>query len=117
MTLFEQLGGEAAVTAVTTQFYANIQADATVANFFNGINMADQTSKTASFLCAALGGPKAWGGRNLKEVHANMGVTDAQFTTVIGHLRSALTSAGVAADLVDQTVAVAETVRGDVVTA
>ncbi|CAK81480.1 unnamed protein product (macronuclear) [Paramecium tetraurelia] len=45
-----------------------------------------------------------------------MEVTNAQFTTVID-LRSALTSAGVAVDLVEQTVAVAETVRGDFVTA
>nr|P15160.2 RecName: Full=Group 1 truncated hemoglobin trHbN; Short=PtrHb; Short=Truncated Hb; AltName: Full=Hemoglobin; AltName: Full=Myoglobin [Paramecium caudatum]AAA29447.2 hemoglobin major component [Paramecium caudatum]AAB24268.2 hemoglobin [Paramecium caudatum]BAA02300.1 B-type of major hemoglobin component [Paramecium caudatum] len=116
MSLFEQLGGQAAVQAVTAQFYANIQADATVATFFNGIDMPNQTNKTAAFLCAALGGPNAWTGRNLKEVHANMGVSNAQFTTVIGHLRSALTGAGVAAALVEQTVAVAETVRGDVVT-
>ncbi|CAK81481.1 unnamed protein product (macronuclear) [Paramecium tetraurelia] len=55
-----KLGGEAAVTAVTPQFYANIQADATVSNFFNGINMADQKNKQASFYALLLENQRLW---------------------------------------------------------
>lgn len=61
-SLYTRLGGDAAVNAVTKVFYQNIQADAAVSHFFKGINMENQTNKTATFLCACFGGP-AWTGR------------------------------------------------------
>lgn len=50
------------------------------------------------------------------EVHKDMGITNAQFDKVIGHLKSALGSSGVNADLTNEVITVAETTRKDIVT-
>ena len=51
----------------------------------------------------------------MTEVHKNFGINNAKFDKVIGHLKSALTGAGVNAELTNEVLAVAETTRPTVV--
>ena len=55
-TLYDKLGGEAAITAVVDYFYELVLADDTVNHFFNNTDMEKQRKHQAKFFSFALGG-------------------------------------------------------------
>ena len=67
------------------------------------------------FVSSATGGPFDYKGRSMKEVHADMGITDAQFDAAKADLRAALEKNGVAADDVKAVLAAVEGTRKDIV--
>jgi hypothetical protein len=71
-TIFEKLGGKAAVTAAVDKFYEKVLADPTVSPFFEGVSMAAQRRKQVAFLAYALGGPEGYKGKDMFEAHKSM---------------------------------------------
>lgn len=51
----------------------------------------------------------------MKAAHAGMGITNAHFDAIIGHLGAALAEMGVSADIIKEVAAVGETTRADIV--
>jgi len=116
-TLFESLGGEAAVNAAVDIFYKRVLSDAYVVRFFEGVDMTKQAAKQKAFLTMAFGGPHNYTGKDMREGHkhlAKMGMNDSHFDHILAHIRSTLAELGVAADLITQVIAVAESTRADV---
>lgn len=63
------------------------------------------------------GGPNSYTGKDMRTAHAHLvkrGIGDRHVDLVIKHLGDTLTGLGVAQELVQQIAAVAESVRGDV---
>ena len=54
-SLYQQIGGSAALTAAVDLFYVKVLADERVNHFFEDINMKTQNRKQKAFLAAALG--------------------------------------------------------------
>ena len=116
-TLFEQLGGEAAVDAAVDIFYRKVLADHRINRFFDGVNMDTQAAKQKAFLTMAFGGPNNYSGQDMRNGHAKlvkMGLDDSHFDAVIENLAATLTELGVSAELIGQDAAIAETTRADV---
>jgi hemoglobin len=116
-TLFEKLGGTAAVSTAVDVFYRKVVRDARINYFFFGVNMAEQAEKQKSFLSMAFGGPHQYTGRDMRRSHAKligMGMNDRHFDIVMDHLRDTLTELGVESTLVDAVLAIAESTREDV---
>lgn len=90
-SVFDQIGGTPAVTAVVTRFYDLVLADPDLAPFFTHVDMRRQHTHLRAFVAAALGGPEPWVGRGMKDAHAAHAITDAHFDAVVGHLVTALT--------------------------
>ena len=117
LSLFEQLGGEAAVDAAVDAFYPKLLADDLLSPFFNGINMERQAKKQKAFLTVAFGGPNKYSGRAMRAAHAKaveQGMTDQHFDAVDSHLAETLRELGVAADQIEQVAKIAESIRDDV---
>ena len=57
LSLYEKLGGEAAVNAAIDAFYRKVLADDRVNRFFEGVDMDRQAAKQKAFLTMAFGGP------------------------------------------------------------
>jgi hemoglobin len=57
-TIYEQLGGTAALESVVADFYVRVLADDQLAGFFRQTNMARLQAKQVEFFAAALGGPE-----------------------------------------------------------
>ena len=55
-SLFERLGGDAAVDAAVVRFYEIVLADDRIRHFFDGVDMARQTLHQKLFLKYAFGG-------------------------------------------------------------
>mmetsp|Transcript_66638 Transcript_66638/g.77337 ORF Transcript_66638/g.77337 Transcript_66638/m.77337 type:complete len:123 (+) Transcript_66638:54-422(+) len=113
-SLFEQLGGEAAVDVCVDSFYEKVLADPKINHFFKDTDMKKQAQHQKAFLTVAFGGPNKYSGRSLRESHKKMGLTDEHFDAVIGHLAATLRELGVSEDLIKQVADVAETTRSDI---
>ena len=72
MTLYEQIGGSAALDAAVDRFYEKVLADSELAPFFQGTNMRRMRAMQKGFLSMALGGPVLYSGRDLAEAHAQL---------------------------------------------
>jgi len=116
-TLFEQLGGEAAVNAAVDLFYRRVLADDRIAHFFDDVDMERQAAKQKAFLTMAFGGPHNYSGQDMRNGHAHLvkrGLNDTHFDAVAENLGATLKEMGVRQDLIDQVLAIAESTRNDV---
>lgn len=118
-TLFEKLGGEAAVNTAVEIFYDRILADDRIKHFFSGTDMAKQRNHQKRFLTYAFGGAKQYdSNKGMRAAHSRLvkekGLNDSHFDIVVEHLGGTLLGLGVAEDLVKEVTRIAETVRNDV---
>ena len=116
-TLYERLGGEAAVDAAVDRFYEKVLSDANLAPFFDGLDMKRQASKQKAFLTVAFGGPNRYTDRAMRAAHTKArenGLNDVHFDAVVGHLAQTLSELGVGEADIREVGAVAESVRNDV---
>ncbi|MFD2263780.1 group 1 truncated hemoglobin [Lacibacterium aquatile] len=117
-SVFEKIGGAAAVNAAVDIFYAKILRDPLLEPFFDGIDMDKQRAKQVAFLTMVFGGPSAYAGKDLRAAHKHMveqrGLGDAHFNAVAGHLQATLQELNVPADLVSAIMTTAASTRDDV---
>ncbi len=116
-SLFEQLGGDAAVNAAVDIFYRRVLADAYVVRFFEGVDMDKQAAKQKAFLTMAFGGPHNYTGKDMREGHRHlikMGLNDSHFEHILMHLRATLSELTVPDHLIQQVIAIADSTRDDV---
>ena len=110
-TLLEQLGGREAVELVVAAFYERVLGDGALRPFFRQTSMARLQKHQTDFFVTALGGEPCYGGRKLEVAHAGMGITDAHFDAVAGHLVGALRQAGVTEPLIERVVSLVGPLR------
>lgn len=116
-SLYEQLGGEAAVNAAVDIFYRKVLADNRINKFFDGVDMDKQASKQKAFLTMVFGGPNNYTGKDMRDGHAHLvkrGLNDSHFDAVVENLGATLKELGVSDDRIGQVAAIAETTRNDV---
>ncbi len=113
-TLYERLGGEAAVKAAVDNFYEKVMADNRINSFFEGVDMVAQAVKQKAFLTMVFGGPNDYSGKDMRAGHAHLGLTDEHFDAVVENLGNTLKELGVSDDDIKEVAALAETTRDDV---
>jgi hemoglobin len=117
-SLYERIGGDAAVTAAVELFYEKVMADERTRPFFAAIDMTAQVKKQRAFMVTAFGGPNEYKGRDLKTAHADLvkdkGLSDVHFDAVAEHLKATLVELGVAPDLIGEALAIVASTRDQV---
>jgi hemoglobin len=116
-TLYERLGGEAAVEAAVVRFYDKVMQDGTLSPFFDGFDLDAQIKKQIAFMTMAFGGPHRYTGRDLRTAHAGLvarGLGDRHFDAIGRHLSATLTELAVDAAVVAEVLALVEKTRADV---
>ncbi|MDX8407482.1 MAG: group 1 truncated hemoglobin [Mariprofundaceae bacterium] len=116
-TVYEQIGGAAAVDAAVDVFYRRVLADAYVNRFFEGVDMDKQAVKQKAFLTMVMGGPHNYTGKDMREGHKHlvkMGLNDSHFDHILMHLRATMAELGVPENLIQTIIGVAESTRDDV---
>lgn len=117
LSLFERLGGSAAVDAAVDLFYGKVLADPLLKPFFDNVDMKRQRAQQKAFLAFAFGGPANYSGKDLRAAHAPLvarGLGDAHFDAVAGHLQATLGELGVADATIAEVMAIAGSTRDDV---
>lgn len=113
-SLYQKLGGKAAIDAVVDAFYVKVLADNRVKHFFDNVSMDKQRRKQKDFLSAAFGGPLPWTGKDMRKAHEGMGLTEEHFNAIAENLVSTLKDFKVKQELIDQVVAIAVSTKDDV---
>ena len=116
-SVYEQIGGEPAMSAAVELFYRKVLSDERISHFFEDVDMERQAAKQKAFLTMVCGGPSAYTGKDMRKGHAHLvkqGLNDVHFNAVAEHLSATLTELGVARPLVEQVLAIAESARADV---
>lgn len=113
-SLYERLGGEAAVDAAVDKFYRKVLGDERISRHFETLDMDLQRAKQKAFLTYAFGGPANYSGRDLRTAHAKMQLTEADFDAVMQHLGDTLAELGVPAPLIAEAAGIALSVKDDV---
>ncbi len=120
-TLWTRLGGEANVKKVIDDFVALAAPDPKV-DFFRGgkvkldaAGVANLKKQLLDQISSVSGGPYKYTGRSMKEVHAGMGITEAQFNALAGHLITAMKKNGAAEADINAVIGVIATTKGDIV--
>jgi hemoglobin len=117
VTIYEQIGGHASVTAAVDLFYSKMLADPVLSEFFPGGVGAIHRKHLATLLCQAIGGPEVYHGPDLAQAHRDHGISDTHFDMTAGHLAATLSELGVPEDIVNQIITVVAGLRPVVVSA
>jgi len=116
-TLYEKIGGDAAVNAAVDIFYRKVLADDRINRFFEGVDMDKQAAKQKAFLTMAFGGPHNYTGKDMRDGHAHLvknGLNDSHFDAVMENLGATLQELNVPGELIAEAAAIAESTRNDV---
>jgi len=92
-TLYERLGSYNAIAAVVDDFIGRLVTDKQFERFFVG-HSTDSKKRIRQHIldqfCAAAGGPCIYTGRTMKDSHAGLGITDAEWDAAAKHLVASL---------------------------
>jgi len=116
-SIYDRIGGEAAMDAAVDLFYRKVLADDRISKFFDDVDMERQAAKQKGFLTMVLGGPNNYTGKDMRDGHAHLvqrGLNDSHFDAVMENLGATLTELGVPGDLIADAAAIAESTRNDV---
>lgn len=123
-SLYDRLGGEAAIRVVVDDFVARAAADDTLNFTRQGTDNAwDATpenvqllkDRLVQFIGNATGGPQVYEGQDMATAHTGMAITNAEFDRLGGHLVAALQAAGVPAAEQQELVAIVGSTRSAIV--
>ncbi|WP_375760056.1 methyl-accepting chemotaxis protein [Corallococcus exercitus] len=89
-TLFQRLGGKAPLTAAVQKLYARVMTDALLKPFFRRADLVPLQRQMVAFLTQHLGGPAAYRGPSMHEVHARMALKPHHLERVAEHLATVL---------------------------
>ena len=115
-SLYTRLGGEPAVKAVVDQFVANVAADARINKFFANTNLDHLKEQLVNQIGQATGGPQKYTGRDMKSLHAGMGIAEADFNALVEDLVKALDQFKVGEAEKNQLLAILGPMKSDIVT-
>jgi len=116
-SLYNRIGGHAAIDVAVDIFYAKVLADPCVSYYFEDVDIDLQRLKQKRFLSMVCGGPQKYTGKQMRIAHEHLlalGLNDEHFDHVVVHLKSSLEECGVAASDLESILQVAESFRSDV---
>lgn len=116
-SLYDRIGGDAAVNAAVEVFYRKVLKDDRLKGFFDDVDMDRQLAKQKAFLTMAFGGPANYSGKDLRSGHAHLlkrGLNDSHFDAVAQRLQETLQELGVGQAEISEVMSIAGSTRNDV---
>ena len=122
-SLYERLGGEAAVKAVVDDFVGRAAGNPKVNFTRKGIkeweaseaNVAKLKTNLVNLIGALTGGPQKYTGKDMKSLHAGMKITTAEFGALAGDLKATLDKFKVPAKEQAELMSIVGSTQGDIV--
>jgi hemoglobin len=90
-SLYDRLGGVDAIKAVIKDFVEEqVAKDARINARFANADLPKLQDSLTNQVCEATGGPCKYAGKNMKEAHTGMGITDVEFGALVEDLKKSL---------------------------
>lgn len=93
--LYDRLGGVDVIDDVVKDLLEHVTKDARISARFTTTDLARLQRLLTDQICELTGGPCKYTGRSMSEMHASMGITDAELRAFIEDLRASLDRANV----------------------
>ena len=117
-SLYDRLGGYNAVAAVVDDFVGRLVADKQFERFFAG-HSTDSKKRIRQHIvdqfCAAAGGPCVYTGRTMKDSHAGLNISEADWDAAAKHLVATLDKFKVPEPEKNELLAFVTTLKADIV--
>ena len=114
-SLYERLGGKPAITAVVDDFIGNVGGDTRINKRFAGTNIPRLKTMLGNQICEASGGPCKYTGRSMRDAHAGMNISDAEFGALVEDLVKSLDKFKVPAKEKNELLGALGGMKGDIV--
>ena len=114
-SLYDRLGGKEAITVVIDDFVANVAADKRINARFAKTNIPHLKQMLVDQVCSATGGPCTYTGKNMKDAHKGMKITDADFNALVEDLTQSLDKHNVGAQEKTELLTALGSMKGDIV--
>lgn len=116
--LYVRLGGYDAIAAVSDDFIGRLTKDPQFVRFFSGFS-TDSLKRIRQLivdqLCAVTGGPCFYTGREMKVVHAGLGITEKDWEATANHLVAALNKFNVPEKEKNEVLVIISSLKKDIV--
>lgn len=89
-SLYERMGGAPVVTAVVSDTLDRVVADKRLARSFEGVNMKRLKRLLAEQICEITGGGCRYSGDPMRDAHAGLHISEAEFYGLVQILRDSL---------------------------
>lgn len=94
-SLFQKYGGFAKVSRIVLTFYDKVLDSDQIGEFFDGVDMSKLVDHQTKFISSLLGGPASYTDERLRQLHAHLGISDADMDEMARLLGEALEQHGV----------------------
>jgi hemoglobin len=89
-SLYDRLGGKAAITAVVDDFIGNVAGDARINRRFATTDIPHLKAMLVEQICAGTGGPCKYTGRDMATAHEGMNIRSDEFDALVQDLVKSL---------------------------
>lgn len=89
-TLYQQLGGESGIAAITDGLLHKIEHDPLIVDHFRDTDIPRFRDLLAEQLCELSGGPCVYSGATMAESHTGLNLTTRDFDRLVNHLISVM---------------------------
>jgi hemoglobin len=114
--LFQQFGGKAGIDKIVADFLPILLADDRIKDTFKDADMERLGNLLAEQFCQLTGGPCEYSGKNMREAHKDMHLSNAQFNALAEDLQFAMEKNGVSSSAQNKLIAKLAPMQRTVVT-
>jgi hemoglobin len=114
-TLFDKYGGFSTVGSIVHSFYEKVMDTDSLLHYFEGIDMERLIRHQTDFLCLLLGGPVNYSGRDLRQAHRRLNITEEDFNLVAELLEETLEECNVEYDDIEAIMRIIVSTKPDII--
>jgi hemoglobin len=114
-SLFDRLGGKAAITAVVVDFRTRVAKDSRINAKFARTDIPRLDAMLIDQVCEATGGPFRYTGRNMRDAHQGMKVSSGEFNALVEDLVATLNAFKVPKREQDELLGILGPLKGEIV--
>ena len=94
--VYEGLGGKPGIKKIVDIFVPLLLADPRIKESFVDIDMKNLSMRLEEQFCELSGGPCKYGGKDMRDIHDGLNITNAQFNALVEDLQIAMEKNGIA---------------------
>ncbi|NHZ78963.1 group 1 truncated hemoglobin [Massilia sp. CCM 8695] len=113
---YQGLGGQSGIRKIVDTLVPMITADARIKESFKDSDLKNLAMRLQEQFCELAGGPCKYKGKDMKDIHDGLNITNAQFNALAEHLQAAMDKHGIAPAVQNKLVARLAPMQKEIVT-
>jgi hemoglobin len=104
-SVFQGLGGKAGIDKIVADFIPIILADQRISRFFEKMDKQEFAAALSDQFCELTGGPCKYKGKDMRDTHEGMGISNAHFNALAEDLQIAMENNHISTSVANKLVA------------